>query len=250
MRPLFFIFTLLWVTVFAQQISPVQLGDSTVKLIKENTSSKSTVLFINVHENEATSIEAYRAFDTNKCFPFFYIQQNNLRRIFFNYRSHIFSVDPNRIFTPEGVLASLEGETRFALKASRMVKKMASEILKNLANYQWIISLHNNTPDNYSILSYLPDSSEAVNTKSLFINEAMDPDDFIYTTDLKLFEQLQNLKINAILQDNENCFNDGSLSVYCGKKGIAYANIEAEEGHLKEQIELLKIIIQLIKNAE
>ena len=47
-----------------------------------------------------------------------------------------------------------------------------------------------------------------------------------------------------ILQDNENCIDDGSLSVYCGKRNIPYANVEAEDGHLTEQIFLISELIK------
>src|SRR5690606_32862496 len=104
----------------------------------------------------------------------------------------------------------------------------------------------NNTDINYSIKSYLPDGDEAKNTKDIYINDEMDPDDFIYTTDQVFFEKLKSKKINVILQDNKNFVNDGSLSVYCGINEILYINIEAQLGHFKEQLRLIEIVMSIL----
>ncbi|MBK8927556.1 MAG: hypothetical protein IPM74_17060 [Crocinitomicaceae bacterium] len=74
----------------------------------------------------------------------------------------------------------------------------------------------------------------------------MDPDDFIFTTDKNLYDHLSQLPVNIILQDNDNCKDDGSLSVYCGRKGIPYVNIEAEYGHLTEQVKLIEMVVSEI----
>lgn len=228
----------------AQTTHTIQLGDSTITFIEENMNTTNKILFINVHENEMTSVEAIRNYDVNERYHFVYLKHNGSRRIGFNHSEDIFTVDPNRIFTHEGIVGTLAYDSIFHNRhAEKLSKILAKEILKYVHASSWIISLHNNTPDNYSIMSYLPDSSEALNTKEVYINEKMDPDDFIYTTDLSLFSKLKYLQINVILQDNENCVDDGSLSVYCGKRNIPYANVEAEDGHLTEQIFLISELI-------
>ena len=73
----------------------------------------------------------------------------------------------------------------------------------------------------------------------------MDPDDFIYTTDSFIFEQMKAHEINVILQDNSDPVDDGSLSVYCGKKGLKYVNIETQHGHFEEQIALIELIYSI-----
>jgi len=227
-----------------------EMGDSTISIVRENETAESPILFINVHENEATSVNALRLFDLGIRYQFVWLQHNATRRIFFNHREEVFSVDPNRIFSHEGIVATLAYDTICSRKAERMAKALAHEILKYIHDAGWIISLHNNTPDNYSILSYLPDGDEALNTKEVFINPAMDPDDFIYTTDTHLFEELKRKNINVILQNNDNCVNDGSLSVYCGMRAIPYANVEAEDGHIAEQIALIRAVVEIIEAAD
>lgn len=238
--------------VFSQQKVAVdycdyEIGDSVVTFVLENPLSKKEIVFINVHENEATSVEALNQFDQYDQYKFFWLNHNATRRIFYNHKEEVFSVDPNRIFSHEGIVATLAYDTICNRKAEKMAKALAHEILKFVHDTKWIISLHNNTPENYSIKSYLPGGDEAPNTKDVFINDSMDTDDFIYTTDQFLFDELKKKNINVILQDNVNCINDGSLSVYCGFKGIPYANVEAEDGHLSEQIFLIKEVVSIIE---
>ncbi|MBI3136526.1 MAG: hypothetical protein HYZ14_17760 [Bacteroidetes bacterium] len=246
-RFVFALFVLLSAGCYAQPIYCIELGDSVVTIESENRQSDKQILFINVHENEATSVSAFRNFDTTRQYPFVWLKQNGTRRIYFNQGSTVFSVDPNRIFSKEGIEATLSQNSMFSSKAARMTKVLSRKILKSIRGIAWVISLHNNTPDNYSILSYLPGGDEAANTKEVFVNDTADADDFIYTTDSFLFNALKGQQINVILQDNENCVNDGSLSVYCGIKGISYANVEAEEGHLAEQIRLIAAVVEIIE---
>jgi len=241
------IFGLTTFSSLAQMPYFIELGDSLVRLESENYTSKNEVLFINIHENEVTSVNALRAFNVDEKYPFVWLNHNATRRVFFNCDTLVFSVDPNRIFSHEGIAATLAYDSISNRKAEKMAKSLAREILKYVHRAEWVISLHNNTPDNYSILSYLPGGDESANTKDIYINDSMDADDFIYTTDLSLFNQLKVQQINVILQDNEHCVNDGSLSVYCGMKAIPYANVEAEDGHLEEQTRLIRIIVDIIE---
>lgn len=246
MRSAALVFVLVFQTFCFAQNKTYLLGDSLITIIEENTNSKSKILFINVHENEWSSVEALNAFDSLNQFHFVYLKHSGLRRIGFNQNENLHSIDPNRIFSSTGIEFTLNQDSSYTRKAAKMVKSFAKEILTYISSSSWIISLHNNTPNNYSILSYLPDSVEAPNTKEVFINADMDPDDFIYTTDIDLFNKLKAQNINVILQDNENCIDDGSLSVYCGKRNIPYVNVEAEHGHLNEQTFLIQKIIELI----
>ena len=102
-----------------------------------------------------------------------------------------------------------------------------------------IVALHNNTNANYSISSYLNGGSEYGNAAKIYINKKEDADDFIFTTDENIFRACKKLKLNVALQDNVHCFDDGSLSVYCGRRNISYTNIEAEHGHLQKQMEMI-----------
>lgn len=269
MKRVLLLFALIPAAVFTQEMKELQLGDSIVTFVTENPGSDEPVYFVNVHENEATSIEAVRRYDVNNAYRFIYLRHNGTRRIAFNIDGVVYSVDPNRIFSNNGIRETIQFDSLYhskvsarnktgeppvytyhpmwnVNKAAKMTRRLAREILKSLKNARCIISLHNNTPDNYSILSYLPGGSEAANTKDVYINPLTDSDDFIYTTSNFLFRQLKAIEVNVILQDNENCVDDGSMSVYCGRHGIPYANVEAEEGHLQEQVILIEKLMKVI----
>jgi len=60
------------------------------------------------------------------------------------------------------------------------------------------------------------------------MNPAADPDDFNFVTDDRFFRAFKVQGFNDILQDNRIRRDDGSLSVFSGRKGIPYINVEAQ----------------------
>ena len=218
------------------------LGDTEVRIIEQKGNKNSNILFFNMHENETTSIEALKSYSDSFAINFIYLEHEGERRISFSEAGKKHSVDPNRIFTQKGRKATLEAGGHYSKKAENLVQDFADFLLMKL---DFIIAMHNNTPDAYSIHSYAPEGSEAQNTAKLYINPDIDPDDFIYTTDKAIYHELERQKINVILQDNKKFVDDGSLSVYCGQNNIRYVNIETQEGHLEEQIRLMKLILSI-----
>ena len=51
---------------------------------------------------------------------------------------------------------------------------------------------------------------------------------------------------NVVLQDNDKVTDDGSLSVLAGRAGIPYINVEAEDGHLQQQVEMIKTVYSAV----
>jgi len=49
------------------------------------------------------------------------------------------------------------------------------------------------------------------------------------------------------LQNSTNATDDGSLSIYYGKKNLVYVNIETEKGDLDEQVEMLNAVFNILK---
>jgi hypothetical protein len=251
MKNLFLIFFILPVIGYSQNKSvmsekTIVLGDSTVVLKHNKVNSKSNILFLNIHEDEHTSIEAVEEFSKTTPTNFAYLVHNKTRRVHFNCGKLKYSVDPNRIYTAKGRKATIEPKQRFKFKPNRIAKKIAYEIINLVNQYGIIVTMHNNTDVNYSIKSYLPGNDESGNTADVFVTENWDADDFVYTTHKSYFDYLKANDVNVILQDNTDFVNDGSLSVYCGIKGVPYLNIEAQKGHLKEQIELVKIVYKML----
>lgn len=224
----------------------IVLGDTIIILSQEYKTESQSILFLNIHEDESTSIEAIHHFAKTTQLNFAYLQHNKTRRIYFSAKQTTFSIDPNRIYTKKGRKASLQPIKLLSFKAQKIAKKLAKEIINLVNQYSIIVTMHNNTDVNYSIKSYLPGEDESQNTADVFVSKNWDADDFVYTTSKVYFDYLKQADVNVILQDNTNFVNDGSLSVYCGKKEIPYLNIEAQKGHLKEQIRLVEIVYGML----
>ena len=227
-------------------IRTIKIGDSTFQIIQEYGNVDDKILFINVHEDEHTSIESVHEHAQNSPVHFVRIGHLKTRRLDFSLQGKQYSVDPNRIYTRKGRRLTLKDGGKFSFKAAKQVRNFADEVLSYLNDKDIIIAMHNNTDVNYSIKSYLPSGDESQNTKDVYVNPEMDADDFIYTTDQEFFDKLKAKNVNVILQDNSKYVNDGSLSVYCGQKGIRYINIEAQLGHFDEQLFLIKEVLSIL----
>lgn len=228
-------------------IQNLVLGDSThLTIFTHGDKAVDGVLFLNVHEDEVTSIEALKAYAKQHTIHFFYLMHEGTRRVKFELDGKEYNVDPNRIFTKKGRKRTLKDGGRYRKKARKVAKHLATQILNRVVANQVIVAVHNNTDVNYSIKSYLPNGDEAKNTAQVYVNDAMDADDFIYTTDKAFFEAFKGRGVNVILQDNEGYVNDGSLSVYCGINGMRYINIETQKGHFDAQMRLIGMVMEII----
>ena len=90
-------------------------------------------------------------------------------------------------------------------------------------------------------MEYARGNKRSADCKKVYINGEQDADDFFLTTDNDLYEKLADKGFNTILQDNKNCTEDGSLSVYCGKKSIRYVNCETEHGKVEQYYKKEKV---------
>lgn len=223
------------------------LGDSVLELQQRcfEPSNKNYV-FINVHANEVTSKLAALSFLNHNDGCLYALLNNRNRNVKFNVGKKVFEVDPNRIFTTKGIKATLKKNSTYNKQAALLAKKMADTILSKISSFKLIVAMHNNTNNEYSIKSYMKDSSEAANTAQLYINPQMDCDDFVYTTVPKIYQFLKDKKINVVLQKQKQFVDDGSLSSYCTSKKIDYLNIEAEHLHKEEQLRMLNIIQEIL----
>ncbi len=239
--------SILWSQKNARVTYEINLGDSLVIIHQHFNAPESNVLFFNMHEDEQTSIEATHLFSEDEKLNFIYLEHNGERRISFNVKNSVYSVDPNRIYTRKGRRLTLKDEGNYSLRASQRIRTFTKRILSFISAENIIIAMHNNTDVNYSIKSYLPGEDESANTKEVYISENWDADDFVYTTVDAYFNKLKAMDVNVILQDNAACVNDGSLSVYCGQNGIPYINIEAQKGHLDEQVKLIGLVMKMLE---
>jgi len=200
------------------------------------------ITFINVHENEATSVEAAKQFLKDHGGNLITLKHSGNRNLSFSLKNKVFSVDPNRMYTDSGRKASMKALGDYKHYAAVPVKRFAEQLLTNFIDGKsLVVALHNNTDSAYSILSYINKELEGNNAADVYINDTMDTDDFILTTDNRIFDSLKVRGINVILQ-SKNALDDGSLSVYAEKNNISYINVEAEHGHVEEQLRMLQAL--------
>jgi len=222
----------------AQSIVPIRI---------QQYGERSDIVFINLHDDELTSVEAARKLLIEQGGILIEIENNLQRNILFRFGDHYYHVDPNRIFSKEGIKKSMEELGRSSLHAADEVWKFSQRILQLIPETaKCLIALHNNTPDFFSVLEYSAGNKRSVDTKKIYITPGQDADDFFLTTDNKLYEQLADKGFNIVLQDNKNCTEDGSLSVYCGKNKIRYINCETENGKTEQYFLMIQSIIHLI----
>jgi len=123
-----------------------------------------------------------------------------------------FTFDPNRIFTPAGIISTLQDYGPYTPDAGRAVSRFAALLLQvykfdekkvsSLLQYnpthipnpfvtiQIVVALHNNSP-NYSAASYLPGGPFQKDASAVYINPATDPRNFFYVTETSSFNYLK-----------------------------------------------------------
>ncbi|HEX2845544.1 MAG TPA: hypothetical protein VHN59_03265 [Chitinophagaceae bacterium] len=224
------------------------LGDKKIliKMIRFGTNVR-TVL-INLHHNENTSLEAARRVLERRGGLLINIENDNERFISFSQNGRVFRFDPNRIFTDAGIKQDLEKQNdRSPVSAVKTVRRFARFICSKIpSSASTIIALHNNDDGNLSVVSYLPGNEYGREASLVHQGTGHDPDNFFFTTDAGLYRNLSQKGYNVVLQHNGRATDDGSLSVYYGRKKKSYVNVEAETGQLEAQERMLDELISLI----
>ena len=227
-----------------EKIILYDLAGNSVPIKIQQYGEKTDIVFINLHDDEITSVAAAKRVLEEYGGLLIEVENNSQRNIRFKLQRDVYTIDPNRIFSQEGIKKSLKQLGRTSGKAIDEVEKLGQRIIQLIPEEtKCIIALHNNTPDLFSVTEYTPGNKRSVDSKKVYINTEQDVDDFFLTTDNKLYEKLADKGFNTILQDNKNCTEDGSLSVYCGKKNIRYINCETEHGKIGQYYEMMKAIM-------
>jgi hypothetical protein len=227
-----------------------KVGESTVPLkILQYGSSSTPLVFVNLHDNEFTSVKGTKPILEVKGGLFIQIENRRQRNIRFRLRGKNYVVDPNRIFTKEGIAISLRENGPVSALAIEEVYRLGQRILELIpAEASCVFALHNNFNKDFSILSYLPGAGREKDALKVNVDSLQDPDDLILTTDSVFFEQIAAKGYNVILQDNINVKKDGSLSVHFGEKGKPYINLETEHGKTRQYYEMMDFLYSLAGN--
>lgn len=223
-----------------------KIGD-TILNIEDTYVGGSDITYVNLHDNENTSVKATKEILKRHGGRLIELKSQGNRLIDFCSKKEKYSFDPNRIFSKTGIEETLKKYNLNYKKNSRDVNKFGKYLTDIIFRYQsdLIVAVHNNTDGNYSITSYLKGGGLEADADSVFTTSSKDLDDFFFVTKVNHYNYLKKKGNNVVLQNNQNVQDDGSLSVYCGYNGVDYINVEAQHGHIKEQIKMLEDIQEI-----
>lgn len=227
-----------------------KLGSTTIRFQQFCGQPQPGISWLHVHENETTAVATAKALiDSLQLGCFVTWQHSGDRYVSYQLAGKQYKFDPNRIYTPKGLAATLKANGYYSTKGYKAAQQLADAfIAKYVAGNRLVIALHNNSDSGgLHIKSYLPGGDYANDAAEVFVNETADIDDFFYTTDKRIFDFLKAKGFNILLQNNATVTDDGSLSVYCGKQKMAYLNIEAQHGHLAEQKAMMLAVYEMIR---
>lgn len=225
----------------------LSLGNRQVVLERRTYDSLQPWFLLRLHHNETTAGRAAAAFLERKGGRLLEVDNGGGRNISFGLEGRQFTFDPNRMFTPAGIAASLGLYSTFLPAAAAEVEKLGAFVLAQLPDSATVVAVHNNTDNHYSILSYVEDTAYRNDAAHLHINYSLDADNFFLTTDSTVFHYLKELNYNVVLQHNGAARDDGSLSVWMGRQNRRYVNVEAQFGHLEAQTEMLHVLERLFR---
>ncbi len=237
---------------FAVATVPVRLGASEIALVvhtAETTQPTFVVLHTDEHAAVDRGLEAIRA----RGGRLVEVRGPGDRLVSFELAGRTWRFDPNRIFTAAGAAASLGANNEAAppgvlAGALAEVQRFADAVLvtSDAGALPVLVALHNNTEAYYSAASYAPGGDLAGDAAAVHLLADQDPDDFFFVTERSLFDTLAAEGFAVVLQDNERAQDDGSLSVWAGRRGLPYVNVEAQLGHGEAQARMLEALARVL----
>jgi hypothetical protein len=222
------------------------LGSTQVAVQVSHFGDRKNIVMLNLHDNEITSVEAARNILQQSGGVLVNINNNYERLVSFTLKGKTYQFDPNRMFTRIGIMADLFEQNKVCNQAAvRAIEGFAKFVLSKIPRTSTLIALHNNDHNNFSIYSYLKDEDLKKDVQAVYCNESHDVDNFFLTTDRKLFNQMRESGYNVILQ-HRKAADDGSLSVFYGRRNKSYVNVEAETGQVKQQEQMIGRVVAWI----
>jgi hypothetical protein len=222
-------------------------GNKSTLVLLSQYGKRKDIVMLNVHNNETTSVDAAKKVLEQTGGLLIEVENEGERLINFKKHRKNFQFDPNRIFTSKGLhqnLQMLNGQ--ITASASNSVKAFSKFILQQIPkSARILIALHNNDDGEYSIDSYKPFGDKVKDALRISKNPEIDPDNFFLVTTNKVFNHLKASGFNAALQNSAKAKDDGSLSIYYGRRKKVYVNVEAEHNSLSEQTRMLQILLRL-----
>lgn len=224
-----------------------KLGNRSIGIVTYKYNNNPGIVMISLHDDEATAIETSKQVLRKTGGYLIKINNDSTRLISFKLNGLTYKFDPNRIFTQTGIAATLKKQGRYSPAAAVAVKNFAKFILSKIPSATaTLIALHNNHVGDYSIYTYaygvlMKDKRE------IYIDSIHVADNFFITTDDIIYNKIRGFGYNVALQNNSQAKDDGSLSIYYGKKNKSYVNVEALHGKPEVQFNMLMTVINTPK---
>lgn len=226
-----------------------QIGNTTIH-VRTTQVEQARPTFLNLHDDENTSVSAGKKILRQSGGRLIELEHGGARLISFQLAGQTYRFDPNRIFSASGVTATLTRTKNISSEAQLTVEEFASRFIETfqLDHEPVIIALHNTGGGGLSINSYLATGDKPTTASAVHVSTNRFAGDFFYVTDRRFFDYLEARDFNVTLQDDANVPDDGSASVYFARKGIPYLNIEADKGHLDEQIKMVRVAREMVQH--
>lgn len=211
------------------RIIPLTLGDTTIEC-HAWCPDREGVTLVHLHANERTAVRAGWRTKARHPVRLFTLAHHDGRLVSFRLDDRTWQVDPNRVFSPAGAAQSLRRHNGAApATAVEAVARFGEQLVAAWGIHPPgpVVALHNNADDgSLTIHHFVPGARLAAEAAAVAVGDHADPVELVLVTERPVFEALARMGYNAVLQADD-CPDDGSLSVYCGRRGVSYVNVEA-----------------------
>jgi hypothetical protein len=227
-----------------ERVYELALGDRRLNVLVSG-SEMAAVVFVNVHENEQTSVQAARAVLDPTRQRLVRLHAQGRRNVVFALKGRHHAFDPNRIFSDVGIERTLRRYGAWSAAAGAEVTRLRELLLQHTVagHPRLVVALHNNGVGSYSLESYAAGGDYAADAAAIDRSQGIDAGDFFLVTQRPAFEALAGCGFGVVLQ-RDDALDDGSLSVRLTGARPLYVNVEARHGHLAQQTRMLQLLLQ------
>jgi len=223
-------------------------GKDSTEIVVTRYGGRNGLVIVHLHDDESSAAEAAKKVLVETGGILIELENNGKRLVNFRKGGKRFQFDPNRIFTVKGRSQNMHLLNKTVTPgALSSVKSFSAFIIKKIPkSVVTLLAVHNNQNGNYSINSY----KSGVLSKSVlkwYKSPDRDSDNFFIVNNNEMFKRVKKKGFNAVLQNSAKATDDGSLSIYYGKKNLVYVNIETQKGNLDEQVKMLNAIFNILR---
>ena len=220
---------------------PYQIGETTLYIDCYQSNLGGELLYFHPHEDEVTSLQEAVNIINKRGGTIYAIRSCGQRCITFTLDSISYTIDPNRMFSRDGIASNLTQYGACSDKAIDAVFDFAMTVHGLLGNRR-VIAVHNTFNTDFNVRSYVNDDGTFDEDASdVYINPNQCTGNFLLTTNPLVFSACKHNTINVVLQ-SPTVADDGSYSVFAQQHGIDYVNIEATRGDSENNCHMIDFI--------